>query len=88
MINWLINSFALSLHFELSRKSHKILSFNSLVFNLRFLLYPSIVASFSDHRPRLNIHSSPIRSSTGSVINDVAGDPFSSTLDETEGHSL
>ena len=27
---------------------------------LTFLLYPSIVASFSDHRPRLNIHSSPI----------------------------
>ena len=43
------------------------LSFNSLVFNLllglevlTFLLYPSIVASFFDHRPRLNIHSSPI----------------------------
>ena len=27
---------------------------------LTFLSYPSIVASFSDHRPRLNIYLSPI----------------------------
>ena len=68
MINWLTNSFALSLHFELYPvKVITFLSFNSLVFNLvlglevlTFLLYPSIIASFSDNRPRLNINSSPI----------------------------
>ena len=55
---------------------------------LTFLLYPSIVASFpspstADHP--LVSHSFQVPSS---VINDVAGDPFSSTLDETVGAFL
>ena len=56
-------------HFILSYpvKLITFLSFNSLVFDLllglevlTFSLYSSIVASFSDHRRHLNIHSSPI----------------------------
>ena len=95
MIDWLINSFALSLHFELSRKVITFLSFNSLIFNsflglevLTFLLYRLLLR----HSP-ITVHvwtstRLPFLSSTGSVINDVAGDPFSSTLDETAGAFL
>ena len=57
------------------------LSFNSLVFNL--LLGLEVLTFLSYPSTRL-----PFLSSTGSVINDVAGDPFSSTLDETAGAFL
>ena len=66
LTGWLTHSlFHLILSYPV--KVITFLSFNSLVFNLllglevlRFLLCPSIVASFSNHPPRLNIHSSPV----------------------------